>query len=68
MGYSINCCKRDENTDNITEQKEEIINQTNEDYLILNDDNSSFSNNDQDCIIDVELPLDFPYTSKLINS
>ena len=68
MGYSINCCKRDENTDNITEQKEEINNQTNEDYLILNDDNSSFSNNDQDCIIDVELPLDFPYTSKLINS
>ncbi len=63
MGYSINCCKRDDEPD----KKEEITNQTNEDYIISNDDNY-LSNIEQDCRIEIDLPLDFPYTSKLIDS
>ena len=71
MGYYIGCCKKEENTDNIEEKKEEIINEDKEeDYLKIADDNNySASINQIICYkINPDLPLDFPYTSKLINN
>ena len=69
MGYTISCCKKEENKDNIDEKKEEIINENKEDYLQKADDNySSYINKNICYTIEPELPLDFPFTSNLINN
>ena len=68
MGYTISCCKKEENKDNIDEKKE-IINENKEDYLQKADDNySSYINKNICYTIEPELPLDFPFTSNLINN
>ena len=69
MGYTISCCKKEGNKDNIEEKKEEILNENQEDYLQKADDNySSYINSNICYSIDTDLPLDFPFTSNLINN
>ena len=70
MGNTTNCCERDENIDNIIEERNEIFNFSPEDDKIP-DDASFISNQGGEYPIETELPADFRYEAKypnLVNS
>ena len=70
MGNTVDCCERDENIDNIIEERNEIFNFSPEDDKIP-DDASFISNHGGEYPVESERPAEFKYEAKypnLINS
>lgn len=70
MGNTVDCCERDENIDNIIEERNEIFNFSPEDDKIP-DDASFISNHGGEYPVESERPAEFKYEAKypkLVNS
>ena len=63
MGNTPDCCERDENIDNIIEERNEIFNFSPEDDKIP-DDASFISNHGGEYPTETERPADFKYEAK----
>ena len=64
MGNSTDCCERDENIDNIIEERNEIFGYSPEDDKIP-DDASFISNQGGDYPVETERPADYKYDGRL---